>query len=51
MMPLNKIGVEPSETGTAVGDDRGDQLIDFMGDRGRQLAHGRHDLTPGFARA
>jgi hypothetical protein len=34
--------LEPSKAGTAVRNDRGERLVDFMGDRRGQLAHGRH---------
>jgi hypothetical protein len=32
---------EPAQTGLGVGDDGGERLVHFMGDRGHQLAHRR----------
>ena len=36
-----RLGAKPAQSGVGVGDRRGDRLVDLMGDRGRQLPHGR----------
>ena len=37
-----RLAAEPAQAGIAVGDDAGERLIDFVGDRGRQLSQRHH---------
>src|ERR1700722_3310468 len=39
---FGSFAVEPAQTGLRVGDDAGERLVHFMGDRGRQFAQRRH---------
>ena len=41
LLRIGWLHIEPAQSGLCVGDHRGDRLIDLMGDRGRQLPHGR----------
>jgi len=38
------LDVKPAQSGIRVGDHRANRLIDFMGDRGRELSHGRDTI-------
>jgi len=39
---VGSFAAEPAQTGLGVGDDGGERLVDFMGDRGGQLTQGCH---------
>jgi len=42
VVPAWRLEGEQSQANLAVGDDRGDRLINFVGDRGCQLSHSHH---------
>jgi hypothetical protein len=37
---VRRLGAKPTQGGMRIGDDRGDRLIDFVGNRGREVPHG-----------
>jgi hypothetical protein len=39
LLQLWRPRAEPAQTRAGIGDDRGDRLIDFMSNRGRELPH------------
>ena len=41
LLEIRGLRRKPTQSGLGMGDRRGDRLIDLMGDRGRQLPHGR----------
>jgi hypothetical protein len=47
LLRIGRLHIEPAQSGLCVGDYRRDRLIDLMGDRGRQLPHGRDAIGVG----
>ena len=41
---IRRLRSQPAQGRLSVGDDRGNRLVDFMGDRGRELAHCRKPI-------
>src|SRR3984957_18026455 len=44
---VRSLAIEPAQSSLCVGFDRGERLIQFVGDRGRQLAHRRDAVGVG----
>ena len=40
LLHVRRLGIQPPQRSLGVGDRRGDRLVDLMGDRGHELAHG-----------
>src|SRR5262249_53757559 len=47
LVEVRTVPLQPPQASRAVGDDRGERLRDFMGDRGRQLAQRHHPRDVG----